>query len=54
MSGRKSGEVRTLAALVFEDSDAANHLIADFARDLGRARPPHRRHDPNRRRRAGL
>ena len=36
MSGREYGEVSALAALVYEDSDAANQLIADFARDLGR------------------
>jgi len=36
MSAREYAEVSALAALIYEDSDAANRLVADFARDLAR------------------
>jgi Protein of unknown function (DUF2478) len=34
MSAREYAEVSALAALIYGDGDAANRLIADFARDL--------------------
>jgi len=36
MSAREHAEVNALAALIYEDSDAANRLVADFAGDLSR------------------
>jgi hypothetical protein len=36
MRAREYAEVSALAALIYEDSDAANRLVADFARDLVR------------------
>ncbi|VTZ49508.1 Molybdenum ABC transporter ATP-binding protein [Methylocella tundrae] len=37
MSGRVSSDVNTLAALVFEDSEAANGIVEAFARDVSLA-----------------
>lgn len=37
MSGRVSSDVRNLAALVFEDSEAANRIVEAFARDVSLA-----------------
>ncbi len=36
MSGSAFFEIKRLAALVFEDSDAANLIVEDFARELAR------------------